>query len=100
MTYVVFTDMLKLEREIQGPDEEMEKMGEIVIKKVIPRLLRPLETGDRPIKPALLHADLWHGNIGLDLEKDQPVFYDCGSFYGHNECRFQFHVLTSGSDLG
>jgi len=84
----IFIFQLNLERETQGPHEEMEKMGEIIVKKVIPRLLRPLETGDRPIKPVLLHADLWHGNIGLDLEKDQPVFYDCGSFYGHNEYDF------------
>lgn len=84
----IFTSQLKEEREVQGPHPEMERMGKIIIEKVIPRLIRPLETGDRPIKPVLLHGDLWHGNIGIDLKSDQPVFYDCGSFYGHSEYDF------------
>ncbi|KXJ87211.1 Fructosamine/Ketosamine-3-kinase [Microdochium bolleyi] len=76
-----------MEREllIQGPHEELELLSKQVIDKVIPRLLRPMETGGRNLKPSLVHGDLWHGNIQLDKESGKSVLYDCGSFYGHNE---------------
>jgi fructosamine-3-kinase len=36
-----------------------------LLKKVIPRLLDPLETDGRSIKPVLLHGDLWLGNVSF-----------------------------------
>jgi len=83
---IVMRNMLSTEREIQGPDEEMDELAEKLLRKVIPRLIRPMETGGNKIKPVLLHADVWHGNVGIDMQTDAPVLYDCASFYGHNEC--------------
>ncbi|KAK7987004.1 hypothetical protein PG988_001992 [Apiospora saccharicola] len=74
--------------EDSGAHEELEELSEKILTKVIPRLLRPMETNGRKIKPSLLHGDLWHGNVGIDNETDEPILYDCGSFYGHNECDF------------
>ncbi|KAF7558713.1 hypothetical protein G7046_g5443 [Stylonectria norvegica] len=84
----IMKDTMKLELEAQGRDPELEQLSEQILSKVIPRLLRPMETEGRKIKPVLVHGDLWHGNVGIDNETDEPVLYDCGSFYGHNEYDF------------
>jgi len=78
-----------MEREliVQGPHEELEHLDKRIIEKVIPRLLRPMESRGRKLKPSLVPGDLWHGNIRADALSNVPVLYDCGSFYGHNECK-------------
>ncbi|KAK8085401.1 hypothetical protein PG997_006672 [Apiospora hydei] len=50
-------------RTILGPDPELERLTGLVVDKVIPRLLRPLQTGGRSIKPSLCHGDVWDGNV-------------------------------------
>jgi protein-ribulosamine 3-kinase len=82
-----------IEWESQGPDEELKRLTDAMKSKVIPRLLRPLETGGREIKPRLLHGDIWDGNTSQDADTDLPVIYDATSLYAHNEsmieeCRF------------
>ena len=79
--------MLALEEAAQGPDAEMQRLSEALINKVIPRLLRPLETGGRAIQPRLVHGDLWDGNTSTDIATDTPVIFDAASFYAHNECK-------------
>ena len=79
--------MLALEEAAQGPDVEMRRLSEALINKVIPRLLRPLETGGRQIQPRLVHGDLWDGNTSTDIATDVPVIFDAASFYAHNECK-------------
>ncbi|XXH04482.1 hypothetical protein Hte_010898 [Hypoxylon texense] len=73
------------ERSVQGPSKEIERMIEPFFKKVIPRLLRPLETGGRSITPCLIHGDLWHGNVGTDKYTDKPLMFDAACFFAHNE---------------
>ncbi|KIW33516.1 hypothetical protein, variant 1 [Cladophialophora immunda] len=80
-----FRNTVRLEQEIQGAHDELQRLADEMCDKVIPRLLRPMETGGRKLKPTLLHGDLWHGNIGVDLMTDQVVLYDCCAFYGHHE---------------
>lgn len=46
------------ELKAQGPDEEIARLREIIMKRVIPRLLRPMETGGRSLTPMLIHGDL------------------------------------------
>jgi hypothetical protein len=47
----------------------------LALKTVLPDLL------DDNIKPALLHGDLWSGNIISG--KNHPYFIDSASYYGH-----------------
>lgn len=81
-----FLGTVRLEQEVQGYDEELQRLAEQMCEKVIPRLLRPMESAGRALKPSLLHGDLWHGNVGVDAMTDEPILYDCCSFYGHHEC--------------
>ena len=82
-----FKHMLNLNLERGGPWEEMETLKDAMLEKVIPRLLRPMETGGQSIKPALVHGDLWCGNAAVDTQADRPLIYDPASFYAHNECK-------------
>lgn len=76
--------ILNLER--GGPCQEFQNLISSLLQKVIPRLLRPLETGENSITPALVHGDLWLGNAAL-AEDFAPIVYDSSSFYAHNECK-------------
>ncbi|KAM0327183.1 hypothetical protein ACHAQA_006315 [Verticillium albo-atrum] len=42
---------IQFEQSVRGPDPEMDELFEVFVTKVIPRLLRPLQTGGRSIKP-------------------------------------------------
>ncbi|KAH8903046.1 hypothetical protein BR93DRAFT_931480 [Coniochaeta sp. PMI_546] len=74
----------------RGEDLEFVELFEDFSSKVIPRLLRPLETGGRYIKPTLCHTDLWHGNAALDLETQECIIFDPCCLYGHNEVDLSF----------
>ncbi|CAN8096521.1 unnamed protein product [Discula destructiva] len=77
--------LLNLEQEAQGRNEQFSKLADAFLEKVVPRLLRPLQTGGRNIRPALIHGDLWHGNASMDADTHQPVIFDAACFYAHNE---------------
>jgi protein-ribulosamine 3-kinase len=76
----------ELEREVRGLSPELEELMEPLFSKVIPRLLRPMETEGRSIKPCFVHGDLWHGNTSNDANTGLPLVFDAAGFYGHNEC--------------
>ncbi|KAI0389431.1 kinase-like domain-containing protein [Xylariaceae sp. FL0594] len=74
---------------VQGPDEELDRLAPLILDRVIPALLRPLESdGERKLKPVLIHGDLWHGNGAVDKRTHKPVIFDPCAFYGHNEFEF------------
>lgn len=79
---------LELEIERKGPSEELDVLSRALFEKVIPRLLRPLESDGRSVKPSLVHGDLWYANAGVDIENDQPLVFDACCFFAHNECKF------------
>lgn len=79
--------LLSQEQEVRGPSAEIRRLEGPFFDEVIPRLLRPLETEGRSIRPALLHGDLWRGNASTDKETGLPIIFDAASFYAHNECR-------------
>ena len=83
-----FRGTVKLEQATQGQNDELQKLADQTCEKVIPRLLRPMETGGRKLKPSLVHGDLWHGNVGINMMNDNVILYDCCAFYGHHECEF------------
>ena len=60
--------VLTLEEASHGKDDDLEVLKQAPFDKVIPRLLRPLETGGRSIKPCLVHSDLWPRNSMPDAD--------------------------------
>ncbi len=83
---------LKLELEAKGHDPEFDILVPIIFDKVIPRLLRPLETEGRSVKPSLVHGDLWYANSGIDVDTDDSLIFDACCFYAHNECKMEKFV--------
>ncbi|PKS13148.1 hypothetical protein jhhlp_000490 [Lomentospora prolificans] len=79
---------LNLEIAAKGRDKELELLIPALFNKVIPRLLRPLESGGRTVKPSLVHGDLWYANSGNDVNTNKPLVFDACSFYAHNEYEF------------
>ncbi|KAJ8133461.1 hypothetical protein O1611_g171 [Lasiodiplodia mahajangana] len=69
----------------QGPSEELRNLLPELLEKVIPRLLRPLTTHGRSLKPVALHGDIWYGNLATNTATGDPVYFDCSVFWGHNE---------------
>ena len=51
--------MFDLEEEVRGSDDDFKTVRDKVLDKAVMRLLRPLETEGRSIKPCLVHGDLW-----------------------------------------
>lgn len=74
-------------QQVYGPDEELAELTTQFINKVVARLLRPLQSGGRVLKPSLCHGDLWDGNVQIDTATNQVVFFDACSFYGHGESK-------------
>jgi protein-ribulosamine 3-kinase len=51
--------------------------------------------GDHQPPPALLHGDLWHGNLLVDAQ-GAPVLIDPAIFYGDRECEIAYTGLFGG----
>lgn len=79
---------LDLEIKAKGYDPEFDVLVPTLFDKVIPRLLRPLESEGRSVKPSLVHGDLWYANSGIDLATDESLVFDACCFYAHNEYEF------------
>ncbi|MCJ1334455.1 hypothetical protein MMC10_011166, partial [Thelotrema lepadinum] len=77
--------MLALEKERRGPSEDLKHLSEPFLSKVIPRLLRPMETQGRRVEPVLIHGDLWIGNVSTQRQNQEPLMFDASAFWGHNE---------------
>jgi fructosamine-3-kinase len=77
---------LDQEIDVKGSDEEFDVLIPALFNKVIPRLLRPLESDGRTVKPCLVHGDLWYANSGIDASTGEPLLFDACCFYAHNEC--------------
>jgi protein-ribulosamine 3-kinase len=79
-------EMIKREQFTQGPCPEIDKLQKPLVEKVIPRLLRPLESNGRSIRPCLVHGDLWHGNASTSSDTNEPYAFDSCALWAHNEC--------------
>lgn len=80
--------MLTLDQEARGPSQELQELSGPFFDKVIPRLLRPLETPGRSIKPVLIHGDLWLGNVSVQEESEEPLMFDASAFWGITSVRY------------
>lgn len=84
---------LKLEEGARCHVPELDDLVPVIFDKVIPRLLRPLESDGRTVKPSFVYGDLWFANSGVDLTTGQSLIFDACCFYAHNECKSQFPTL-------
>lgn len=75
----------KLDNQTNGVWPEMQRATEQVVTRVAPRLLGNLRHNGKPIRPSVIHGDLWEPNLGVNMETGQLVMYDVGSYYAHNE---------------
>lgn len=53
-------------------------------------------SGEGEITPALLHGDLWSGNVAQLADGSRGVIYDPASFYGHSEYEFGIVRMFGG----
>ncbi|KAF3056226.1 Alcohol dehydrogenase [NADP(+)] [Daldinia childiae] len=78
--------VLKIREERAGPNVDLDSLLPTLFNRIIPRLLRPLESDGRKILPSLVHGDLWYGNAGIvDEGTEEGIVYDPASFWAHNE---------------
>jgi len=87
------------ESAVHKHDEDLIKLTEQLVAKIIPRLLRPLETGGRKIKPCLVHGHFWHGNVATHSHFRKPMLLDPCALYAHNEGQCPDRLLVSRSWL-
>ena len=79
--------MFQEEERAHGVDEELNRLKTAIFDKVIPRLLKSMETGGNSIQPCLCHSDIWPGNVKPDADTDEVMMFDSCAFWGHHECK-------------
>jgi fructosamine-3-kinase len=77
--------MIELDKAKNGEWPEFKMVCQLILDKVVPRLLEPLQSNGRTIKPCLVHGDLWDENTAMDMATGEPFIFDACSFYAHNE---------------
>ncbi|KAI0913074.1 Fructosamine kinase-domain-containing protein [Ustulina deusta] len=92
----------KLDFKYNGYWEELDMIEKRLVSNVVPRLLGALETDGRSIKPSLIHADLWEGNIGIGAKDGKVYVFNSAAFYAHNEMeigewRCHYHKIHDGA---
>ncbi|KAI1506316.1 Fructosamine/Ketosamine-3-kinase [Biscogniauxia marginata] len=78
-------DVYQLDVRVNGLWEELDSIMKITLDKLIPRLLEPLTSQGRSIKPCLIHGDLWESNIGTDASTGELYIFDACAYYAHHE---------------
>ncbi|KAK1723075.1 Fructosamine/Ketosamine-3-kinase [Colletotrichum acutatum] len=81
----LFLHTLNLDIESNGTWPKYERAAHRVADYVIPKLLTKLTWEGQPIKPSLIHGDLWERNTGINKETNLPMLFDAGSYFAHNE---------------
>lgn len=72
------------------------KDGDEALRAVGERLIGQLDhlLGEESVRPALVHGDLWIGNVIAD--KDGPVLIDPACYFGHAEVELSIMSLFGG----
>jgi fructosamine-3-kinase len=82
-------------------NEGVDDLFDALCNKVIPRLLRPLETGDNCIQPCLIHSDIWSGNCMPDADTGNLMLFDSCAFWVIMKQIYSpgVHLVTGLGDL-
>ena len=93
-------DVYQLDVQANGFWEELDDVMQVTREKLIPRLLDPLSSDGRSIKPCLIHGDLWEANIGTDAHTGELYIFDACAYYAHHEkeigiWRCEHHRMTN-----
>lgn len=70
----------------KGPEPDLDVLLPVLFDKVIPRLLRPLESNGWSANPSLVRGDFQYANAGVDAGAGAPVIFDACCFHAHHEC--------------
>jgi fructosamine-3-kinase len=81
----ILEHVIKLDFKANGHWEDLKRLEDRLIAKVVPRLLNALVENGNTIKPSLIHSDLWEGNSGTSFQNGKVYIFDAASFYAHNE---------------
>lgn len=93
----IMKEAFEAEENARGPhDERLKSLKNAWFSDVIPRYLRPLESDGPSVKPCLVHADLWPGNVRYRTDMNSICVYDANAFWGHNEGTFILLPILSG----
>lgn len=83
--------------EVQLRLAEQQGKAEAGLRRRFEKLYKQLVDIFPPEPPALLHGDLWSGNLITD-EKGEPCLIDPAVYYGHREAELAFTQLFGGFD--
>lgn len=86
-------DFAKQENKAQDPSEELDQLLPRLFDRVIPRLLRPLSTEGRTIRPVLVHGDGYR-KLATNADTGALVLYNPAVWWAHNECSFRFLSIS------
>lgn len=76
-------------------DGQLSELGNRVMERM-PEWFEPFDPETNPIRPSILHGDLWSGNIGT--VDGAPSVFDPAVYYGHNEAEFGMSWCAGFSD--
>ena len=77
---------------------EFKVVCNLILDKVIPRLLEPLQAEGRAIRPCLIHGSLWDDSIATDLHTGEPFVFNPSAMYGmRNFCPDHILLINSFS---
>ncbi|KAK3316749.1 hypothetical protein B0H66DRAFT_304929 [Apodospora peruviana] len=77
--------MFSHEEQLRGKDDRLTELREDLFEKVIPRLLRPLETSGHSLQPCLIHSDLCPSSVMVDEDTSKVMIFDSCAYWSHNE---------------
>jgi protein-ribulosamine 3-kinase len=94
----LFICVYELDVKTNGFRQDLNDCVQIMLDKMLPRLLDPLTSGGQTIKPTLIHGDLWQENIGTESATGDIYIFDACAYYAHHELelgmwRCQHHTL-------
>ncbi len=97
----LLAEAYRQDTESNGLWPELDTLMKKVQSHLIPRLIGALEADGRRVEPALIHGDLWDGNVATEVGTGDPWIFDCAAYYAHREMEFgiwraERHQLKAG----